>query len=174
MPCRSIANIPLMEDLATGDYLVCLCQSFDDAVPKSPGFFLVNRPVVGRAVILFGVEICCPRHQHLMDMHRSMTPSDALPPVTWLSVKEVRAARAVQRTEAIGTMQRLMDGADRICISGSILPPVDETEASCWSCGSKPALKKCKRCLRVYYCDSECQARHWEKHRAVCVRHRGG
>ena len=40
---------------------------------------------------------------------------------------------------------------------------------SCHSCRKKlTKRKKCSACETCYYCDAECQRKHWEKHRIVC------
>ena len=38
----------------------------------------------------------------------------------------------------------------------------------CAVCGTKDDLKKCSKCYRVFYCDSDCQKSDWESHKAVC------
>ena len=45
--------------------------------------------------------------------------------------------------------------------------------ASCGHCGAEKrldALKKCGRCLSVYYCDGACQRKHWKRggHKQAC------
>lgn len=66
-------------------------------------------------------------------------------------------------------------------------PPPSEEEKSrmhgvsatarkvCASCGiteeaNEKPLKKCSRCLAVYYCSSEHQKQDWKKHKKVCSR----
>ncbi len=40
---------------------------------------------------------------------------------------------------------------------------------TCAACGQvKVALRKCKRCKKVYYCDVACQQSHWREHRQAC------
>ncbi|CAH2312555.1 zinc finger MYND domain-containing 10 [Pelobates cultripes] len=37
----------------------------------------------------------------------------------------------------------------------------------CGSCGSE-AKKRCSRCQSEWYCNRECQVKHWQKHKKVC------
>ena len=42
----------------------------------------------------------------------------------------------------------------------------------CWGCGLRQfILKKCSRCLKVWYCGAECQKKHWKLHKKVCTPH---
>jgi len=38
----------------------------------------------------------------------------------------------------------------------------------CQSCGSKENIKKCRQCMTVWYCSTDCQKKHWPKHRDFC------
>ena len=39
----------------------------------------------------------------------------------------------------------------------------------CFECGKHGHdLPKCRQCNQAYYCNSECQRKHWRKHRPVC------
>ena len=39
----------------------------------------------------------------------------------------------------------------------------------CFHCGKHgPNLPRCTQCAQAYYCDSDCQRKHWRKHRPVC------
>ena len=39
----------------------------------------------------------------------------------------------------------------------------------CFHCGKHGhKLPKCRQCSQAYYCDSDCQRKHWQKHRPVC------
>ena len=39
----------------------------------------------------------------------------------------------------------------------------------CFNCGKHGHnLPKCQQCAQAYYCDSDCQRKHWRKHRPVC------
>ena len=39
----------------------------------------------------------------------------------------------------------------------------------CFNCGKHGhRLPKCTQCSQAFYCDSDCQRKHWRKHRAVC------
>ena len=39
----------------------------------------------------------------------------------------------------------------------------------CFHCGKQGYnLPKCRQCAQAYYCDSDCQRKHWKKHKPVC------
>ena len=39
----------------------------------------------------------------------------------------------------------------------------------CFNCGKHGHnLPKCTQCSQAYYCDADCQRKHWKKHRPVC------
>ena len=39
----------------------------------------------------------------------------------------------------------------------------------CFHCGRHGHnLPKCRQCAQAYYCDSDCQRKHWRKHKPVC------
>ena len=39
----------------------------------------------------------------------------------------------------------------------------------CFHCGKHGHnLPKCRQCSQAYYCDADCQRKHWKKHRPVC------
>ena len=39
----------------------------------------------------------------------------------------------------------------------------------CFECGKHGHnLPKCRQCSQAYYCDSDCQRKHWRKHKPVC------
>jgi len=39
----------------------------------------------------------------------------------------------------------------------------------CFHCGKHGhRLPKCRQCSQAYYCDADCQRKHWPKHRPVC------
>ena len=38
----------------------------------------------------------------------------------------------------------------------------------CGSCQT-PAITKCSRCKKVFYCNRECQKQHWKVHKKQCV-----
>ena len=39
----------------------------------------------------------------------------------------------------------------------------------CENCGkAKEGLKKCARCLQVFYCSKECQVAHFPRHKVAC------
>ena len=46
----------------------------------------------------------------------------------------------------------------------------------CNFCGSTPARQLCVRCLKVRYCDRQCQVAHWnhatDAHKEPCKEHR--
>ena len=39
----------------------------------------------------------------------------------------------------------------------------------CFNCGKHGHnLPRCRQCSQAYYCDSDCQRKHWRKHKPVC------
>ena len=39
----------------------------------------------------------------------------------------------------------------------------------CFHCGKHGHnLPRCRQCAQTYYCDSDCQRKHWRKHKPVC------
>ena len=39
----------------------------------------------------------------------------------------------------------------------------------CFHCGKHGHnLPKCRQCSQAYYCDTDCQRKHWKKHKRVC------
>ena len=64
--------------------------------------------------------------------------------------------------------QRAADGGDANAIG--MLPMI----RTCTFCGTTPARKHCERCRKVRYCNSTCQAAHWnremEPHKSYCRR----
>ena len=43
------------------------------------------------------------------------------------------------------------------------------TVFKCFHCGKHGHnLPKCRQCTQAYYCDADCQRKHWKRHRPVC------
>ena len=39
----------------------------------------------------------------------------------------------------------------------------------CFHCGKHGHnLPKCRQCAQAYYCNADCQRKHWRKHKSVC------
>ena len=39
----------------------------------------------------------------------------------------------------------------------------------CYNCGKHGhGLTKCNQCSQAYYCDAECQQKHWQTHKGAC------
>ena len=39
----------------------------------------------------------------------------------------------------------------------------------CFHCGKQGySLPKCRQCSQAYYCNADCQRKHWRKHKPVC------
>jgi hypothetical protein len=56
--------------------------------------------------------------------------------------------------------------------SSSQVSSVIKTSAclTCATCGAKNrSCMKCSRCKLVYYCDANCQRKHWNQHKRLCV-----
>ena len=74
----------------------------------------------------------------------------------------------VDTVRAASWCQRAADGGDARAIE---LLPIIRT---CTFCGSRPARKHCERCRKVRYCNTTCQAAHWNRetdpHKGHCRR----
>ena len=43
------------------------------------------------------------------------------------------------------------------------------TVFKCFQCGKRGhKLPKCTQCTQAYYCNADCQRKHWKKHKPVC------
>ena len=43
------------------------------------------------------------------------------------------------------------------------------TVFKCFQCGKRGhKLPKCNQCSQAYYCNADCQRKHWKKHKPVC------
>ena len=43
------------------------------------------------------------------------------------------------------------------------------TVFKCFQCGKRGhKLPKCTQCSQAYYCNADCQRKHWKKHKPVC------
>ncbi|KAL0047810.1 hypothetical protein WJX82_000505 [Trebouxia sp. C0006] len=50
----------------------------------------------------------------------------------------------------------------------SLVPPDEEEEYNCASCGASGARRRCNRCRLVVYCSPDCQKADWKKHKVAC------
>ena len=48
------------------------------------------------------------------------------------------------------------------------LGEVERTGASCNFCSKAQQTQTCAQCRVVFYCNSECQKKHWPQHKAAC------
>lgn len=70
---------------------------------------------------------------------------------------------------------------EQLCDMGPALPVEVRSRGSdytpgrkCDSCGATPGpdaprLLKCARCSLAFYCDKDCQRRHWKQHKPICT-----
>ena len=42
----------------------------------------------------------------------------------------------------------------------------------CKHCGSAESVTACARCVKVYYCNSQCQSADWARHKVACKKRR--
>ena len=58
----------------------------------------------------------------------------------------------------------------RLYIDLKIMGVVEELPEDCGSCPvcGKIAETKCTGCRQIYYCNRECQKKHWKKHKPEC------
>jgi len=45
---------------------------------------------------------------------------------------------------------------------------IDRSHIECDCCGKPGPTKNCSRCLSYYYCNRECQVKHWKEHKQHC------
>lgn len=48
-----------------------------------------------------------------------------------------------------------------------VLESLIPEKPKCGSCGAE-ATKRCSRCQGEWYCNRECQVKHWPKHKSAC------
>ena len=51
---------------------------------------------------------------------------------------------------------------------GGKLPQLCDATDVCAKCGAMAVTSKCSRCLRVCYCNKQCQEKHWSVHKKIC------
>ena len=42
------------------------------------------------------------------------------------------------------------------------------TSKQCGSCNNPNSKLKCSKCKLIYYCNRECQVKHWKEHKLIC------
>ena len=48
--------------------------------------------------------------------------------------------------------------------------PISADKGTCMQCGNNKGLKlSCSSCKNAYYCDKECQKKHWKQHKKYCT-----
>ena len=78
-------------------------------------------------------------------------------------------------SEEDGTAAAAADQLGSMSLGQSVERKDDETESNeaptklCSACGEKSdALMKCRACKCVWYCDKDCQNKHWKEHKKEC------
>ena len=171
-----ILGVAVADDLATGEYLTVLIESFGAKARKAPGFLIEGRPFVGCGVILRGVETVCPGLlSRLIDRHEDLALQEGADKVTWRSVKGIDGERGRYKDEMQARKGLLKEEGqpELIVLSRNMdaLPLPCEKAATCFCCGKRrAALSKCSLCLDAYYCDDACQLKHWRVHKPLCVK----
>ncbi len=75
------------------------------------------------------------------------------------------SSRRAERVAGVAQLSRL-----RLTLDLSGRPVTSYTVPSCAACAVRlnEHPKRCKACVRVYYCGPACQLAHWNEHKALC------
>ncbi|XP_058493514.1 zinc finger MYND domain-containing protein 10-like [Solea solea] len=136
----------------------------------------------------FFTEVLVDQLPNLVELHRflaNLSVTDPAPPKKGLILEQIPEMwnhivsensgkwKAIAKYQAIETFNPsdndLRLYAQRMnqtynCDSMEVLLP---EKPKCGSCG-KEASKRCSRCQGEWYCDRECQVKHWPEHREQC------
>ena len=88
----------------------------------------------------------------------------SLPPENHVSVKAMgKKSRKPKKAAAVAERPQVLE-TDAVPAS----PPSPATSKICVVCGQE-GLKKCEGCRSTRYCGTDCQTRHWPRHKEFCA-----
>ena len=109
-------------------------------MPKEPGFILHERPIVGRAILVQGVEVKCPGSGNILDYYVDLKDREAaLAGLRWLNSKQVKLERSIQRQAAIDFAHAHRNDTDYLLVRGPLEPLLSDKAATCFACGKHHA-----------------------------------
>jgi hypothetical protein len=164
----------MAERACDGAYICVTAVSTPGMVPRDPGFELFGKPIYGAAVLTAGVQLYSPVYWNVLERGVPLHAAD-LPPVRWLTPREVRETRrarieAAHAEMAAVTARETQAGGEVVIVQeGTPVLSCDTRAGSCKVCRKRAELKCCSRCKAAHYCSPACQLTDWRAgHRAAC------
>ena len=95
------------------------------------------------------------------------TPAKTKPKTTAATTIPVTSP-APAKTTATTTVKTKVETATAATTTPTIHTTTNPTTKECRHCFKKDCMKKCGKCMSVWYCSRECQAKDWSEHKKVC------